>query len=169
MCSQRLWRRVRLWPVSAAPITSRVAGCRLGPWAATVSTEDDRQPVLAIDVGTYLTVAFPLGAALGFHDGFGIAVGAALEDLGVAPSQIQIEVEAVKTLPLSRLVDASLRKPLETIDFMCGVELAYHTDLRVVQRRLNDFPHALPPDYVPIAAVRRLFGLSEPAASRHAH
>jgi hypothetical protein len=169
MCSQRLWRRVRLWALSAAPITSRVAGCRLGPWAATVANEDDRQPVLAIDVGTYLTVAFPLGGPAGFHDAFGAAVGATLEDFGVAAGQIQIEMEAVTTLSLRRLVDASLSKPLETVDFMCGVELAYHTDLRVVQRRLNDFPHAPPPDYVPATAVRRLFGLSEPAASTHVH
>lgn len=125
--------------------------------------------MLAIDVGTYLTVAFPLGEPSGFHDAFGAAVGAALEDLGVAAGQIQVEVEAVKTLALRRLVDPSLRKPLETVDFMCGVELAYHTDLRVVQLRLNAFPHAPPPDYVSVTAVRRLFGLSEPAASRHAH
>ena len=168
MCSQRLWRRVRLWAMNASPNSSRVAECRLGPWAATVSNDDDRQPVLAIDIGTYLTVAFPLGEPAGFHDAFGAAVGAALEDLGVAAGQIQIEVEAAKTLSLRRLGDASLRQALETVDFVCGMELAYETDLRVVQSRLNEFPHP-PPHDVPASVVRRRFGLSEPAASRHVH
>jgi hypothetical protein len=65
-----------------------------------------------------------------------------------------------------RLVDASLHEALETVDFVCGIELEYHTDLRVVQRRLNDFPHPLPPDCVPEVAVRRLFRGDSPLNSQ---
>jgi hypothetical protein len=55
------------------------------------------------------------------------------------------------------LADATLREALRTVEFMCGVELMYHSELRRVQRNLNEFPHPLPPDFVPEATVRRLF------------
>jgi hypothetical protein len=116
-------------------------------------------PVLAIDVRTYLTIAFPLGDASWFHDAFAGALDAALQDLAIPLDRIATEVAAVRRLSLGRLVDASLRDALNTVDFLCGNELAYHTDLRVVQRNLNEFPHPLAPDYVPKAAIRRLFGV----------
>jgi hypothetical protein len=159
LCSPRMWRMVRCWHLRGQPSGPAIAGCRLGPWAATVSEEDDRKPVLAIDVGTHLTVAFPLGKPSEFHTGFAAALGAALEDLDVASEQIAIEQAAVTTLSLARLTDARLRETLNTVSFMCGLELSYVTDLRTVQRRLNDFPHDLPPYYVPEAAVRSLFGV----------
>jgi hypothetical protein len=113
--------------------------------------------VLAIDVGTYFAVAFQFRDEAGFHEAFGDALGAALEDLGVSSEQISIDVAAVTGLPFARLSDATLREALNTVEFACGIELAYHADLRVVQRRLNEFPHPLPPDFVPEAAIRRLF------------
>jgi len=159
MCSQRLWRMVRSRNLRGTPPATAIAGCRLGPWAATVSTEDERSPVLAIDVGTYLTVAFLFGQPSEFHSAFADALGGALEDLGVPLDQIAIERAAVTVLPLERLRDVTLRETLKTVDFMCGLELSYATDLRIVQRRLNDFPHSLPPYYVPENAVRSLFGV----------
>jgi hypothetical protein len=125
--------------------------------------------VLVIDVGTYLTIAFRFSDGTGFHDTFGAALAGALEDLGVSSEQATIEVAAVTRLPFGRLTDATLREALDTVEFVCGIELAQHADLRVVQRRLNDFPHPLPPDYVPEAAVRRLFGVRGGHALRSGH
>lgn len=148
MCSERMWRLVKSWKFADAACDSLVTGSKLGPWAATVSREDDRKPVLAIDVRTYLTVAFPLRDAAGFHGGFAEALRHALEDLNVAPDQIAIEAAAVKSLPVQPLATAELGQALKTVDFMCGIELSYGTDLRTVQQHLNAFPHNLPPHYV---------------------
>jgi hypothetical protein len=168
MCAHRLWRVVRGWkPHSESRRV--VAGSRLGPWAATVSRGDEPISVLAIDVGTYLTVAFRFGDDVGFHETFGGALGAALEDLDVSLDQRTIEVAAVQGLPFARLVDATLRDALSTVEFVCGIELSYHEDLRVVQRRLNEFPHQLSPDSVPEVAIRRLFDIPGGAASSHVH
>jgi hypothetical protein len=170
LCTTRMWQRVRSWNLRGTSSHARIAGCRLGPWAATVSEEeDDRTPVLAIDVGTYLTVAFPLSTPSEFHRGFSASLGAALEDLGVASEQIAIEQAAVTTLSLEKLMDARLRDALKTVDFTFGLELSYATDLRTVQRRLNDLPHVLPPYYVPETAVRRLFGASSRGALGDVH
>lgn len=163
MCTHRLWRKVRGWKPHSE--SGPVAGCRLGPWAATLSKDDDPTLVLAIDVGTYLTVAFRLGDEAGFHEAFGAALNAALQDLGVSIEQTTNEVAAIQRLPLTRLLDATLRDTLNTVDFVCGIELTYHAELRAVQGRLNDFPHPLPPDFVPEAAIRRLFGV----AGSHLH
>jgi hypothetical protein len=168
MCSQRLWRGVRgrKPPIESA---GEAAGCRLGPWAATLSKDDEPNLVLAMDVGTYLTIAFRFSDGAGVHDAFGAALAAALEDLGVSSEQAAIEAAAVRGLPFGRLTDATLREALDAVEFVCGIELAQHADLRVVQRRLNEFPHPLPPDYVPEAAIRRLFDLPGGNALRHAH
>jgi hypothetical protein len=107
-----------------------------------------------------LTIAFRFGTGVSFHEAFSGAVDAALEDLGVSVKQRTIEIAAVRGLPLTRLVDATLRDALKTVDFVYGIELTYHEAQRAVQRRLNDFPHPLPPDFVPEAAIRRLFGVA---------
>ncbi|MGH9408043.1 MAG: DUF6933 domain-containing protein [Vicinamibacterales bacterium] len=162
LCAQRLWRLVRGWDARSLGCESAVDEASLGPWAATVFRENERDLVLVIDVRTYLTVAFRLGGSLSeFRDAFAVALGVALDDLGVPRSRIGLEVKAVGRLPLGRLQDATVREALDTVDFMCGIELSNHSDLRTVQRNLNRFPHPHPPDYVPEAAVRRLFGVSE--------
>lgn len=157
MCSQRLWRMVRDWTSGRVLPHPGAGGQLLGPWAATVSRDDTRIPVLAIEVRTYLTIAFPLGDASAFHDALAGALEAALQDLEIPLDRIATEVAAARRLSFGRLSDASLRNALNTVDYVCGNELMYHTDLRVVQRNLNEFPHPLPPDYTPQAAVRRLF------------
>ena len=159
MCSQRMWRIVRSWKLPGGAPDVSLTGCRLGPWAATISREDERVPVVAIDLATYLTVAFPLSDPVSFHGGFADALSYVLEDVGATSERIAIEAAAVRTLPLRLLKDADVRAALNTVDFMCGLELSYATDLRVVQRRLNEFPHNLPPHYVPEVAARSLFSL----------
>ena len=51
----------------------------------------------------------------------------------------------------------ALPKALATVEFFCGIELEYHTDLRTVQLNLNEFPHADIEHHVPRLAVKHLF------------
>jgi hypothetical protein len=129
-----------------------------------MSVEDDSGLVLAIDAGTYLTLALRPGDGSEFHESFAAALDNALGDLGVPEKRIAVECEAVRGLPLAKLTDATLREALTTIDFICGTELEYHRDLRIVQWNLNRFPHELPPYYVSATAVECLFGLALPAS-----
>jgi hypothetical protein len=97
MCSQHLWRVVRRYTPRYGSQRD-AAGCRLGPWAASLSKAAEPNLVLAIDVRTYFTVAFQFGDEASFHEAFGGALGAALEDLGVSSGQAFIEVAAVTRL-----------------------------------------------------------------------
>jgi hypothetical protein len=141
----------------------------LGPWAATLSAEDDASLVLAIDVGTYLTLAFRPGDGSEFHESFVAALNNALGDLGVSEKRIAVEREAVLGLPIEKLTDAVLREALTTVDFVCGTELEYHRDLRIVQRNLSLFPHSLPPHYVPATAVACLFNMAASPGIKKLH
>ena len=71
-------------------------GTMLGPWAATMSAEDDTGLVLAIDAGTYLTLALRPGDGSEFHESFVGALDNALGDLGVPKERIAVECEAVR-------------------------------------------------------------------------
>ena len=113
--------------------------------------------VLALEVQTYLTVVFSYGNSEVFQKRFSRALTAALEDLGVDRTLLAEEMSSTGPVCLSRLKDPQLREALKAAQYTCGVERLYHDDLRTVQRNLNDFPHNLPPDYVPAVAVRRLF------------
>ena len=155
MCAQRLWRTARLW--SPTSPSSTVEDRRLIGWAATVSVEDGQELVLALEVQTYLTVVFPLGPESSFRAGFTRALAEALEDCGVADDAIALEVQAARSVTFSRLKDGAVREALNRAKEICSIELSYHSDLRVVQRNLNEFPHPLPPDYVPRIALKRLF------------
>jgi hypothetical protein len=54
---------------------------------------------------------------------------------------------------------------LDDVQFFCDMELDYHTDLRIVQRNLNDVPHPNRHPCVPLEAVHELFAnVGEPAA-----
>jgi len=159
MCSQRLWRIVWHWETADSLEDHESPARVLGPWAAGVSRDEGRDLVLAIDTRTYLTVLFPLGAASEFHASWSGALRALLRDLRVPDDRIEIEGDAVKHLPLTRLSEPRFKEALKVIGFVCGIELSYQDDLRIVQRQLNEFPHDLPPDYVPAHAVRRLFGV----------
>jgi hypothetical protein len=156
LCTRRLWRLVKSTTFPERRPMSTAARHRLGPWAGTISKEDERTLILAMDLGTALTLAFVVADVADLHDRFAEALGSALEDLQVPPEAILLETAAVKRLPVRPLSDASLRERLETVDFVLGIELSYATDLRIVQRRLNEFPHDLPPHYVPAVAARSL-------------
>jgi hypothetical protein len=125
-----------------------------------VCREEDPPLVLAVDSGTLLTAVFPLGDSAEFSMAFADAVAAALTDLGVAAEHVDVERTAAMACPLVRLVDKAPGDVLDAVEFICGTETPYHSDVRVVQRNLNDFPHPHPPDYTPEAAVRRLFGVA---------
>ena len=156
MCAQKLWSLVTPWK---APLSERSeSNGRLTDWGATIFTENGDSIVIAMEVQTYLTLVFPYAEGEVFADGFVAALVSALQDLGVAHHLVVDELEsAAGPLCLSRLTDPKLREALKTAQFTCGIERAYHDDLRAVQRNLNDLPHDLPPDHVPATAVRRLF------------
>jgi len=109
---------------------------------------DGHDLVIAIDAATYLTLVFRFQSAARFRSNFSAALRAALEDFG-----------APRTL-LSALND---------VKFFCDLELGYHTDLRRVQRNLNDLPRAHRDPCVPAEAVAMRFGgpLALPAPSAH--
>jgi hypothetical protein len=134
-----------------------------------VSTEDERALVLAVDAGTYLTLAFRPGDYSNIREPFAAALADGLANLGVPPRQIGRECEAVLGLPLQVLSDTTLREALDTVDFICGTELEYHRDLRVVQRNLSQFPHSLLPHHVPAIAVQHLFGVVGTSGAKTAH
>jgi hypothetical protein len=157
MCSQRMWRLVRLWERPASSDGGRDVPI-LGPWAATVR-RDGSDLVLAVDARTYLTTVFPFTTATAFHADCARALGAILEDLEVPPERIALETDVIASAPLVPLSDEGLRDALGTVEFVCGIELEYHSDLRRVQANLSEFPHAPAPYYVPIVAARSAFGL----------
>jgi len=157
MCSQKLWRIVRSWdPPVAADVTT---GATTGPWAATLCRDGSRQLVIAIDSQTYLPVVFPLGSPTEFHACGADALGGILEDIGVPADRIAVETDALRSAPFVRLKDDSLREPLKAMEFMCDIELNYHSDLRRIQVNLGEYPHAPPPHYVPVIAARSAFVL----------
>jgi hypothetical protein len=135
----------------------------LGPWAATIVRDGTRDLVVSVEAQTYFTVVCALTAETGFPAAWRQALAFALEDVRVAPERIAIEAAAPIHLRFERLADAAMREVLKTVDFVCETELCYHTDLRVIQRNLNEFPHNNPPDYVPLLAVRRLLGARSPS------
>ena len=156
MCAQKLWSLVKPWKLALSERSE--ANGRLTDWAATIFTENGDSLVIAMEIKTYLTLIFPYGEGEVFEDGFVTGLVSALRDLGIADKVVADElVAAAGPLCLSRLTDPKLREALKTAHFTCGIERAYHDDLRRVQRNLNDFPHPLPPDHVPAIAVRRLF------------
>jgi hypothetical protein len=158
-CSAALWRFVRLWR-GAREKPPRIDSPRLtlGPWAATIVHDGSRDLVVSVEAHTYFTVVCALTGETAFPPAWRRALAFALEDVRVAPEQIAIEAAAPAHLRVERLTDPAMREVLKTVDFVCETELCYHTDLRVIQRNLNEFPHDNPPDYVPLVAVRRLLG-----------
>lgn len=163
LCTQRLWKGLRQPGRPPATVDEpTVADARLGSWAAKVARFDRRDLVVAVNARSYLTVVFPLRPTAAFRSHFAGAVRAALEDLGVMEQWIFVECSAVEVAPLARHADRSLLGTLNDLEFHCRVELGYDDDLRRVQRRLNEIPHAnLKPHYVPISATRALFAPSE--------
>ena len=164
MCAQKLWRVVRRWDMSVAT-TARDTGGLLGPWAATRFEENDDDLVIAINQSTYLTVVFPLSQPEATCDAFRDAVAAALTDLRVPAVRIESELTALEPVHFEWLRDGTLRSVLRDLETFCGIELAYHSDLRIVQRNLNAVPHGSLAVHVPSVAVAMRLGRTETSGS----
>jgi hypothetical protein len=157
MCSGKLWRQLGYTGRSRSEISQPMPGVSLGSWAAKVFNDQGRNLVLALDTRTYLTLLFPLGPAAQFRSDFANALANALEDAGVPPAIKRMECVAIEFEPLACLRNPELTGTLNDVQFFCEIEFAYHDDLRVVQRNLNDIPHPNRDPCVPIEAIKHLF------------
>jgi hypothetical protein len=81
------------------------------------------------------------------------AVALALEDLGACRSTVAVETTLIESAPLVRLSDKQVVEELGYIASICDIELCYSSDLRRVQRMLNDLPHGGRNIPVPAEAV----------------
>ena len=172
MCSQKLWQALGQSGKPPATVSDReVHGAVLGSWAVTVANRDGHPLALALNDRTYLTLVFPLTPPERFREHFAQALTVALEDFGVGAGTIESQVLALDFLPLVRLTDRTLAGALKKLEFVLDTELDYLSDLRRVQRNLNDFPHPDRDPYVPAEAIVRLFGSIqlEPDPSRRPH
>ena len=147
----------------------RLRGLRLGNWAATRHRFVGRDLVIALEQRTCLTLVFPLWPRAGFRARFADALAAALADLGVPEDLATPERGSIEAAPLALLADRTLVGSLDDVEFICGIELMYHDDLRRVQRNLNDFPHPRRDPCVPADAVARLFSAAGPPSSMSVH
>jgi hypothetical protein len=158
MCTQKLLHALvkRGRPLGEAT-EQPLLGVRLGNWAATYHRFDRRDLVIALDQRTYLTLVFPLAPRTGFRARFADGLAAALEDFGVPEDVVCAERAAINFEPLARLAGRTLIRSLDDVEYICGIELMYHDDLRQVQRNLNEFPHPGRDPCVPLEAVARMF------------
>ena len=158
MCTQTLWRRLgKQGRASLRVVDAPIPGVTLGSWAARIFKDRGRDLVLAMEQRTYLTLLFPLLPVDEFRSHFAQALSHGLLDLGVPATVARIECAAIEFQPLTRLEDHVLRERLEGVDYMCGIEFAYHSDLRIIQRNLNEMPHPNIDPCTPVEAVRSLF------------
>ena len=140
-------------------------GVMLGSWVAKMFRDGDRDLVIALNERTYLTIVFSLVPRERFSTELASAMSKALRDLGISERIVRAEAAAVELMPLGRLERGELADVLDDVQSFCEMELDYHTDLRVVQRNLNDVPHPNRDPCVPLAAVRELFeGVTESPA-----
>ena len=132
-------------------------GISLGPWAGKVFKDSGRDFVLVLEQRTYLTLLFPFAPLAQFRLHLSGALANALVDLGIPLAIARAECAAIEFEPLARLEDACLRERLDDVEFTCGIEFSYHTDVRIIQRNLNDIPHPGRDPCTPVDGVRRLF------------
>jgi len=170
MCTQKLWRRLgntgRPPLEIAAPM---IHGASLGSWGLKVFRYYKQDLVIALEQRTYLTLVFPLAPRADFRLHFANALANALGDLGIPPPTVQAESIALQFQPLARLTNRSMTGTLNDLEFLCGIELEYHDDLRRVQRNLNDVPHPNRDPCVAVDAVVQLFGADPARRSFAAH
>jgi len=157
LCSQKLWRFARAWDIWGTT-EPRAASGLLGSWAATRFQEEGVDLVIAISKSTYLTVVFPFREPPGFCVLFREALADALEDLGVPAARVKVELAALEALDFEWLRDSTLRSVLRDLETNCGIELAYHQNLRIVQLNLNEVPHGSLAGHIPSDAVAKLLG-----------
>ena len=153
-CKGRLWQRLGAPRESAS---RPMPGVLLGSWGAKLFRDGERFLVVAVNDRTYLTAVFPFAGRERFASDLCAAVANALRDLGIAERIVRSETAALEFMPIARLGAEELADILDDVQFFCELELDYHTDLRRVQRNLNDVPHPNRDPCVPIEAVRELF------------
>ncbi len=165
MCSGKLWRQLGLAGRPRPEIREHfMPGVSLGSWAAKIFSDAGRTLVLALDARTYLTLLFPFAPDPQFRSNFATALENALRDAGVPPAIARVESAAVEFAPFMPLRNRELTNSLNDVEFFCGIEFAYHDDLRTIQRNLNDIPHPSRDPCVPVEAVKRLFRESRAAS-----
>lgn len=155
-CSPAMWRFVRAWRSACGKQVAETQTA-LGPWAATVIERGRGELILAVEYQTCLALLFELKAEATFAASWKTTLTRSLSDLDVPPARVMRETSA-GSFRLEPLVDERSAAMLAAVEFVCATELHYQSDLAVVQRRLNEFPHDHPPDYAPSSAIRRLFG-----------
>ena len=137
-CTPKLWRIVRTWSLpKSAPPSGNPA--RLRTWGATRFHEREDDFLLAVNAATLLTVVVRLRQPEAFASDFAASVGLALDDIGVSARASGLLVRGNPTL--QRLHDPEMRRALAWVESCCGLEVCYHSDVRVIQRNLNDAPH----------------------------
>jgi hypothetical protein len=156
MCAPPLWRFVRAWRTASAEPDPAVSAGTLGRWAATALTRGARDILLGVETATCLAIVCELGSETTFTRRWKQALEAAFEDMRVPLACLPGDVCVPR---LQRIKDEAWDRTLDAVEFVCDTELHLQSDLRIVQRELNEFPHDHPPHYVPVVAVRRLFGL----------
>jgi hypothetical protein len=172
MCAQALWRVVR--PPKRRGSAERAdepvfQGVQFGPWAATMARFDGHDLVIAIDAATYLTLVFRFQTATRFRSNFVAALRDALEDFSAPARTADLESLVIEAAPLAPLTDRKLLSALNEVKLFCDLELGYHTDLRRVQRNLNDLPRSHRDPCVPAEAVAMRFDgpTARPAPRTH--
>lgn len=163
-CKGRLWQRLATTRIEAAANASAFPGVLLGSWGAKLFRDGDRYLAIAVNERTYLTAVFPFVDRRRFSIDLSAAVRTALLDLGIAEAIIRAETAAIEFMPATRLGEEELAAILDDVQFFCELELDYHTDLRIVQRDLNEVPHPNRDPCVPVEAVRELFANVREAA-----
>jgi hypothetical protein len=152
-CDQRLWRVVRTWARPSQMPGGSDHGA-LGDWGGTVIKGEGQAIIVVVNLATYLTAVFSVSPGSAFVAAFKAALRASLEDLSVDASTIAVETTFLDRVELKRMPRSEFSDVLEYVKDFCEIELMYHTDLRRVQRNLNELPHATG---VPAAIVSALF------------
>src|SRR5437762_10419082 len=169
MCSGKLWRQLNsVEGARSASASDHMPDVNLGSWAAKVFTEEGQDLVLALETRTYLTLLFRFSPGSQFRANFAAALVHALQDARIPLEVARRESAAIDVAPLLPLRNRQLTESLNDIEFFCGIEFAYHDDLRTVQRNLNEIPHPNRDVCVPKEAIKRLF-CSEPIRSCTVH
>jgi len=163
-CKGGLWQRLGGRHENAAVNAAAFPGVLLGSWGAKLFRDGERYLILAVNDRTYLTAVFPFVDRQRFWSDLSAAVRTALRDLGIPEAIIRTETAAIEFMPATRLGTEELADILDDVQFFCELELDYHTDLRIVQRNLNDVPHPNRDPCVPVEAVRELFANVREAA-----
>lgn len=168
MCTQKLWRA--LGEAGQPPVDVSepgTLGAVLGSWATKLFHYDRRGLVLALNERTYLTLVFPLAPRAQFRAQFASALRWALHDFGVPSPAMEQESMVLDFLPMARLTNRSLTGSLNDLEFLGRCELDYTSDLRRVQRNLNEVPHVKQEPSCAIEAVGQVFGTESVGRSRH--